>query len=145
VGRGFAVVAQEVKSFSQQAASTTRDIAERIHDISQATNSAVGVSTMLGSALVSVSSSAMQTIEMTERQHSTNTELQQMIITIETATGAAREALDSLNGMFGQTATVAHQTRLISTDMRTRTEKLQHECERIVAMLRNSDRVVEPA
>jgi len=145
VGRGFAVVAQEVKSFSQQAASTTRDIAERIHDISQATNSAVGVSTMLGSALVSVSSSAMQTIEMTERQHSTNTELQQMIITIETATSAAREALDSLNGMFGQTATVAHQTRLISTDMRTRTEKLQHECERIVAMLRNSDRVVEPA
>ena len=143
VGRGFAVVAQEVKSFSQQAASTTRDIAERIHDISQATNSAVGVSTMLGSALVSVSSSAMQTIEMTERQHSTNAELQQMIVTIETATGAAREALDSLDGMFGQTATVAHQTRLISTDMRTRTEALQHECERIVTMLRNPNRIVE--
>ena len=79
-------------------------------------------------------------IEVTERQHNTNAELQQMIVTIETATDAARDALDSLDGMFGQTATVAHQTRLISTDMRKRTEALQHECERIVAMLRNSDR-----
>jgi len=138
VGRGFAVVAQEVKSFSQQAASTTRDIAERIHDISLATNSAVGVSTALDSALVSVTSSAMQTIEMTQHQHSTNAELQAMIGTIETATGAAREALDSLEGMFGQTASVAQQTRLIGTDMRTRTEALQQECDRIVTMLRDS-------
>jgi len=140
VGRGFAVVAQEVKSFSQQAATTALDIVERINDISLATNSAVGVSTALSSALGSVTSSAMQTIEVTERQHNTNAELQQMIVTIETATDAARDALDSLDGMFGQTATVAHQTRLISTDMRKRTEALQHECERIVAMLRNSDR-----
>jgi len=138
VGRGFAVVAQEVKSFSQQAASTTRDIAERIHDISEATDAAVGVSTMLGSALVSVTSSAMQTIEVTEQQHSSNVELQQMIGTIETATGAAREALDTLDGMFGETATVARQTRLISADMRSRTEALQRECERIVTMLRSS-------
>jgi len=107
VGRGFAVVAQEVKSFSQQAATTALDIVERISDISLATNTAVGVSTALSSALGSVTSSAMQTIEVTERQHNTNAELQQMIGTIETATGAARDALDSLDGMFGQTATVA--------------------------------------
>jgi len=142
VGRGFAVVAQEVKSFSQQAATTALDIVERINDISLATNTAVGVSTALSSALGSVTSSAMQTIEVTERQHNTNAELQQMIGTIETATGAAREALDSLEGMFGQTATVARQTRLISTDMRTRTEALREECERIVTMLRNPDRIV---
>jgi len=142
VGRGFAVVAQEVKSFSQQAATTALDIVERINDISRATNSAVGVSTALSSALGSVTSSAMQTIEVTERQHNTNAELQQMIGTIETATGAARDALDSLEGMFGQTATVAQQTRLISTDMRTRTEALREECERIVTMLRNPDRIV---
>ena len=142
VGRGFAVVAQEVKSFSQQAATTALDIVERINEISRATNSAVGVSTALSSALGSVTSSAMQTIEVTERQHNTNAELQQMIGTIETATGAAREALDSLEGMFGQTATVARQTRLISTDMRTRTEALREECERIVTMLRNPDRIV---
>ena len=143
VGRGFAVVAQEVKSFSQQTASTTRDIAERIHDISEATDAAVGVSTVLGSALVSATSSAMQTIEVTEQQHSSNVELQQMIGTIETATGAAREALDALDGMFGETATVARQTRLISADMRTRTEALQRECERIVTMLRSSNGSVE--
>jgi len=142
VGRGFAVVAQEVKSFSQQAATTALDIVERINDISLATNTAVGVSTALSSALGSVTSSAMQTIEVTERQHNTNAELQQMIGTIETATGAARDALDSLDGMFGQTATVAQQTRLISTDMRTRTEALREECERIVTMLRNPDRIV---
>lgn len=142
VGRGFAVVAQEVKSFSRQAATTALDIVERINDISLATNSAVDVSTALSSALGSVTSSAMQTIEVTERQHNANVELQQMIGTIETATGAAREALDSLDGMFGQTATVAQQTRLISTDMRTRTEALREECERIVTMLRNPDRIV---
>jgi len=142
VGRGFAVVAQEVKSFSQQAATTALDIVERINDISLATNSAVGVSTALSSALGSVTSSAMQTIEVTESQHNTNAELQQMIGAIETATGAAREALNSLEGMFGQTATVARQTRSISTDMRMRTEALQHECERIVAMLRDPDRIV---
>jgi len=45
--------------------------------------------------------------------------------------------------MFGQTATVAHQTRLISADMRTRTEALQRECERIVTMLRSSDGSME--
>ena len=138
LGRGFAVVAGEVKTFSQQTASTARDIVERIQDISQATDTAVNVSTALGSALVSVTSSAEQTIEVTERQHSANAELQEMIGSIETATRSARDALDSLAGMFGQTATVAHQTRLISTDMRARTEELQQECDRIVAMLRNN-------
>lgn len=145
MGRGFAVVAQEVKSFSQQAANTTRDIAERIHDITRATDSAVGVSNALALALESAKSSATQTIAMTEHQHSTNVELQHMIGTMETATGEARAALDTLDGMFAQTATVAYQTRVISTDMRARTEALQQECERIVTMLRASDGLVEAA
>ena len=138
LGRGFAVVAGEVKSFSQQTASTARDIVERIHDISQATDTAVGVSSALSSALVSVTTSAEQTIQVTEQQHNANAELQDMIGSIETATRAARDALDSLAGMFGQTATVAQKTRLISTDMRARTEALQQECDRIVAMLRSN-------
>lgn len=138
LGRGFAVVAGEVKSFSQQTASTARDIVERIQDISQATDTAVEVSSALSSALVSVTTSAEQTIQVTEQQHNANAELQEMIGSIETATGAAREALDSLAGMFGQTATVAQRTRLISTDMRSRTEALQQECDRIVTMLRSS-------
>jgi methyl-accepting chemotaxis protein len=145
LGRGFAVVAGEVKSFSQQTASTARDIVERIHDISQATDTAVGVSSALSSALVSVTSSAEQTIQVTEQQHNMNAELQEMIGSIETATGAARDALDALAGMFGQTATVAHQTRLISTDMRMRTEALQQECDRIVALLRDTDRIAGQA
>jgi methyl-accepting chemotaxis protein len=145
LGRGFAVVAGEVKSFSQQTASTARDIVERIHDISQATDTAVGVSSALSSALVSVTSSAEQTIQVTEQQHNMNAELQEMIGSIETATGAARDALDALAGMFGQTATVAHQTRLISTDMRVRTEALQQECDRIVALLRDTDRIAGQA
>ncbi len=141
MGRGFAVVAQEVKSFSQQTENTTRNIADRIEDITQATDSAVSVGTALGTALQAVTSSALQTIEMTGQQHVANVELQKMIVTIEAATGEARAALASLDGTFTQTATMAHATRLISADMRDRTETLQRECERIVAMLRQPVRV----
>ena len=75
------------------------------------------------------------------QQHVANVELQKMIVTIEAANGEAREALASLGGTFTQTATMAHATRLISADMRDRTETLQRECERIVAMLRQPVRM----
>ena len=137
-GRGFAVVAQEVRNFSLQTESTTRDIADRIGDITRATDSAVSVGTALGTALESVTASALQTIEMTGQQHAAHAELQTMIVAIEAATADARDALGSLDGTFAQTTTMAHRTRLISADLRTRTEALQHECERIVVLLRQS-------
>ena len=141
MGRGFAVVAQEVKSFSQQAEKTTNDIAARIHDISQATSSAVSVGDALGTALDSGVASASQTIAMTEHHHATNLELAKMIAAIEIATGEARTALHAMDGAFSQTATLAHRTRSISSDMRVRTEALQRECERIVTTLRRSGQI----
>ena len=136
MGRGFAVVAQEVKSFSQQAARTTDQIAERIRDITQASDSAAGVSNTLACALEAGRTSATQTIEITRHQHSTNDELQGMIALLEGATLETREALTALDGRFAQTASVANQTRLIGSDIRARTERLQQECGRIIAKLR---------
>jgi methyl-accepting chemotaxis protein len=141
MGRGFAVVAQEVKNFSQQTENTTRNIAERIEDITEATGSAVSVGVALGTALDAVTASALQTIEMTGQQQAASAELQAMIGTIEAATAEARDALTSLDGTFAQTATTAHRTRTISGDMRRRTEALQREGERIVALLRQSGRI----
>ena len=137
-GRGFAVVAQEVRNFSQATAGTTREIAAKVQEISQATTSAVRVSDALRCALDTLAASAVQTVETATRQHQTNAEIRQTIGAIEASTVAARDTFRSLRETFVRTATVAQQTRTISSDMRRRTETLQRECDRIVALLRRA-------
>ncbi len=138
MGRGFTIVAQEVKSFSQQTAGTTREIADRIQDISTATLSAVGVNEALRTALDRLAATAVQTVETASRQHEANGEIEDMIGAIETSTTTTRDIFRSLTGTLDETASVAHRTRDIGADMRLRTETLHRECARVVAMLRTA-------
>ncbi len=138
MGRGFAVVAQEVRNFSQATAGTTQEIATRIEEISQATTSAVGVSDALRVALDRLAASAVQTVETTSTQNRMNAEIRGMIAAIERSTVTARDTFQSLRETFVQTSSVALRTRTISSTMRERTEALQLECDRIVAMLRSN-------
>lgn len=138
MGRGFAVVAQEVRNFSQATAGTTQEIATRIEEISQATTSAVGVSDALRVALDRLAASAVQTVETTSTQNRMNADIRSMIAAIERSTVTARDTFQSLRETFVQTSSVALRTRTISSTMRERTEALQLECDRIVAMLRSN-------
>lgn len=138
MGRGFAVVAQEVKTFSQQTAGTTREIADRVKDISAATTSAVSLNEALRLALDRLAASAVQTVETTSRQHTANAEIKDMIGAFEHSTATTRDIFQSLKETFVDTASVAHRTHTISTEMRDRTEALQNECDRIVDMLRTN-------
>jgi sensor domain CHASE-containing protein len=137
-GRGFAVVAQEVKNFSQQTAGTTREISDRINEISASTASAVSVNESLRLALDALASSAVHTAETTSRQRKANADIKQMIGTIEANMASTRDTFASLKDTFVETASVAHRTRTISAEMRVRAEALQAECDRIVAMLRGA-------
>jgi methyl-accepting chemotaxis protein len=138
LGRGFAVVAQEVKTFSQQTAGTTREITDKVQDISAATTSAVRLNDALPTALDRLASSAVQTVETTGRQHKANAEFKNMIGAFETSTETTRDIFRSLKETFVETASVAHRTHTISTEMRNRTEALRNECDRIVERLRTN-------
>ncbi len=136
MGRGFSVVAQEMKNFSHQTAGTTHEIADRIQDISTATLSAVKINEALRNALDQLASSAVHTVETASRQHKANAEIEGMIGAIRTSTATTRDIFGSLTETFDETASVAHRTRTIGAEMRIRTETLQRECDRVVAMLR---------
>lgn len=139
-GRGFNVVAQEIRSFSLEADIKTRSIAERVDDISAATGTAVAVGVALGDALSSMAQAAQETIDTTEQQHHVNAQLRAAILSIESSTRTAHDALEALSGMFDETSRTAQRTRTISSDMRARTKGLQIECDRMVAMLRDTAR-----
>lgn len=136
MGRGFAVVAQEVRSFSQQTAGTTREIAGRIQDISRAAATAVTISEQLHTALDTIATSAAQTIKASAAQHRVNTQIGDTIGSLERSNVATSETFLSLKNTFAQTSTAAEHTRTISVVMRDRTKMLQTECDRIMALLR---------
>lgn len=135
-GRGFAVVAGEVRSFSQQAAGTTREIAERIDEISRSATTAVQVSDELRTALDAIAASAGQAIKTSAGQRRVNAQIVETIGSIEQSNLAALDTFLSLRDTFAQTSTAAQHALTISTAMRGRTKVLQVECDRIVAMLR---------
>lgn len=137
MGRGFAVVAQEVRNFSQQTAGTTREIAGRIQDITQAATSAVQTSEQLHIALDTIAASAAQTITATVAQHRVNAQISETIGSIERSNVVARDTFASLRDTFAKTSAAAERTRTISTVMRDRTKVLQSECDRILTLLRS--------
>lgn len=137
-GRGFAVVAQEVRNFSQATAVTTREIAARVGEIGTATHAAVRMSEALNAALDTLAASASQTVRSATQQHRTSANIRGTIGAIETSTTSLRQTFRALIDTFGQTEAAARETRSISTAVRSRTQALQSECDRVVALLRGA-------
>lgn len=137
-GRGFAVVAQEVRNFSQATAVTTREIAARVAEIGTATHSAVRMSEALNAALDTLAASASQTVRSATQQHRTSGDIRGTIGAIETSTDSLRHTFRALLDTFDQTASAARETRTISAAVRARTQALQAECDRVVALLRSA-------
>lgn len=137
-GRGFAVVAQEVRNFSQATAITTREIAARVAEIGTATHAAVRMSEALNAALDTLAASASQTVHSATQQHRTSADIRGTIGAIETSTTSLRQTFRALIDTFERTEAAARETRSISAAVRSRTQALQSECDRVVALLRGA-------
>ncbi|MCF6248953.1 MAG: methyl-accepting chemotaxis protein [Desulfobacula sp.] len=111
-GKGFAVVAGEIKVLANQTAEATRDIDNKISDISNATREAVDEISQISKVMNDVNETVASMVGIIEQQSQT---VQSVTANIQQAASGIHVVNDNVNKSCGAATQMANETDELST------------------------------
>ncbi len=110
-GRGFAVVASEVKSLANQAASSTKTIAEEIANMQSVTGDVVGALGLISTSMTSVMENVTSVASAMEQQNTVTGEISSNMQSAVIAVEQIEESLGHISTTFGKVSRASEQVK----------------------------------
>jgi methyl-accepting chemotaxis protein len=135
-GRGFTIVASEVKSFAQQTAKATSDIAAQIAAIQSSTQAAVAAIAAIGKTITAMRDISTTVSDAIHRQDSATNAIAANIQQAANGTAEVSANIADVTQSSEQTGEAAHGMRSAADLLVGEAEFLKHEVENFLASVR---------
>ncbi len=110
-GKGFAVVASEVKNLANQAASSTKTIANEIANVQSVTSEVVGALGLISTSMETVMENVTMVASTLDQQTSATSEITANMQAAVTAVGEINESLENMSLTFSQIAEASESVK----------------------------------